>query len=32
MEKLDMYKLGRRIAAARVMADFTQQELAATKP
>jgi len=28
MEKLDMYKLGRRIAAARVMADFTQQELA----
>ena len=28
MEKLDMYKLGRRMAAARVMADLTQQELA----
>ena len=28
MEKLDMYKLGRRIASARVMADFTEQELA----
>jgi len=29
MDKLDMYKVGRRIAAARVMADLTQQELAA---
>ena len=29
MDKLDMYKLGRRIAATRVMADLTQQELAA---
>jgi len=28
MDKLDMYKLGRRIAAARVMADLTQQDLA----
>ena len=28
MEKLDMYKLGRRIASARVMADLTQKELA----
>ncbi len=28
MGKLDMYKLGRRIAAARVMADLTQKELA----
>ena len=28
MGKLDMYKLGRRIASARVMADLTQKELA----
>jgi|SoiMethySBSTD1v2_1073268.scaffolds.fasta_scaffold355650_2 transcriptional regulator with XRE-family HTH domain len=28
MHKLDMYKLGRRIAAARVLADLTQQALA----
>lgn len=28
MGKLDMYKLGRRIAAARVMVDLTQQKLA----
>jgi len=27
MDKLDMYKVGRRIAAARVMADLTQREL-----
>ena len=28
MDKIDMYKVGRRIASARVMADLTQQELA----
>ena len=28
MHKLDMYKLGRRIAAGRVLADLTQQALA----
>jgi len=28
MDKIDMYKVGRRIASARVMADLTQQDLA----